>query len=164
MTGFHGKTRAGSYHVLICNLQFDVMGYKALHGITYFLGCHVEILLSAVVTGSWHIFMGAVSVAKELNNKMFMSAHVNDIRLQPLYTWQPKIWMLHALTRYTKFAVIYKKPNTWCVPKSDIYSDKPFWILCSADWQLHVSRHLCRLFFAAAAYLYYWLFFAPLAT
>jgi hypothetical protein len=58
------------------------------------LGCHVEIMLLAVVTGSRHIFMGAcsvswtrrVSVAKELSNKMFMSAHVNDIRLQPLYT------------------------------------------------------------------------------
>jgi hypothetical protein len=32
--------------------SFAVMGYKALHGVTYILGCHVEILLSAVVTGS----------------------------------------------------------------------------------------------------------------
>jgi hypothetical protein len=67
------------------------MGYKALH---ILLDCHVEILLSAVVTGSCHIFMGArsvswtrrVSVAKELSSKMFMSAHINDIRLQPLFT------------------------------------------------------------------------------
>jgi hypothetical protein len=27
-----------------------------------------------------------VSAAKELSNKMFMSAHVNDIRLEPLYS------------------------------------------------------------------------------
>jgi hypothetical protein len=62
----------------------------ALH---IFLGCHVEILLSAFVTGGLYIFKGArsvswtrrVSVAKELSNKMFMSAHVNDIRLQPFY-------------------------------------------------------------------------------
>jgi hypothetical protein len=109
-------------HEFCCNgLQGVTWRYMALHGVTYFLGCHVEILLSAVVTSSWHIFKGVrsvswtrnVSVAKELSNKMFMSAHVNDIRLQPLYTWQPypKIWMLHALTRYTKFAVIYKKTN-----------------------------------------------------
>jgi hypothetical protein len=37
--------------------SFAVMGYKALHGVTYFLGCHVEILLSAVVTGSADIFL-----------------------------------------------------------------------------------------------------------
>jgi hypothetical protein len=85
-------------HAICCHIHEFCCNW--LHGVT------------EVVTGSWHIFMGArsvswtrrVSVAKELGNKMFMSAHVNDIRLQPLYTW-----MLHALTRYTKFAVIYKK-------------------------------------------------------
>jgi hypothetical protein len=43
----------GSHHVLTCNLLpytriFAVMRYMALHN---FLGCRVEILLSAVVTG-----------------------------------------------------------------------------------------------------------------
>jgi hypothetical protein len=36
-----------------------LVGYMALHGVTwryiFFLVCHVEILLSEVVTGSWHI-------------------------------------------------------------------------------------------------------------
>jgi hypothetical protein len=33
--------------------SFAVMGYKALHGVTWrYICCHVEILLSAVVTGS----------------------------------------------------------------------------------------------------------------
>jgi hypothetical protein len=33
-------------------IQFPSRRYMALHGVTYFLGCHVEILLSEVVTGS----------------------------------------------------------------------------------------------------------------
>jgi hypothetical protein len=36
-------------------MSFAVMGYKALHVVTchyIFLGCHVELLLSAVATGS----------------------------------------------------------------------------------------------------------------
>jgi hypothetical protein len=105
----------GSHHVLTANCcHIHEFCCNGLHGVTWhyiFLGCHVEILLSVVVTGSWHIFMGAssvswtrpVSVAKKLSYQMFMSAHINDIRLQP------KIWMLHAVTRYAKFAVIYKK-------------------------------------------------------
>jgi hypothetical protein len=74
------------------------MGYKVLHGVTWrymalhiFLGCHVEILLKLETmilinpfwSGSW---TRRVSVAKELGSEMFMSTHVNDIRLQPLYT------------------------------------------------------------------------------
>jgi hypothetical protein len=95
----------------------------ALHGVTYFfrLSCGNIAVMSAVLTGSWHIFMGARSVIwtrivawallRNWTTKCLCqhSAHVNDIRLQPLYTWQLKIWVLHALTRYTKFAVIYKK-------------------------------------------------------